>query len=73
MSNTEDDGDGICYMPREHRPFIEVVMRMLDQDGELDDGTLEDVHGALRRRLRVEEGEPGRRDVTQDAYEAIKE
>lgn len=54
------DNDGINYMPREYRPFVEVVMRMLDQSNELDEDTLEDVHHALRVRLGLEEGSTGR-------------
>lgn len=54
------DGNGICGLPREHRPFIEVVMRMLDQSDRLDQESLEQAHGALRERLGVEEGTPGR-------------
>lgn len=63
------DGNGICGLPRTYRPFIEIVMRMLDQEGSLDEKTLEDVHAALRKRLRVEDGTVGRNDVTQDAYQ----
>jgi hypothetical protein len=48
-------GDRIQYLPSEHKPFIEVVMRMLEQEGSLDDETLEDVHSALRERLWVNE------------------
>lgn len=47
--------DRIHYLPNQHRPFIEVVMRMLDQSGDLEDETLDDVHVALRSRLRVED------------------
>jgi len=49
------DGERIQYLPREHKPFIEVVMRMLDQEDSLDDETLEEVHESLRNRLRVDE------------------
>lgn len=48
------DRDSIQYLPRRHKPFIEVVMRMLDQSDELSDETLENVHSALRTRLRVD-------------------
>jgi len=49
------DGESIQYLPRRHKPFIEVVMRMLDQEGSLDDETLDDVHKSLRNRLRVKD------------------
>lgn len=53
--------DFIVGLPKRYRPFTEVVMRMLDQSGELDEETLEEVHGALRQRLRIEEGSDGRK------------
>jgi len=52
----------IIGLPQKERPFTEVVMRMLDQSDELDEETLEEVHGALRQRLRIEEGSVGRND-----------
>jgi hypothetical protein len=52
----------IHYLPSRHREFTEVVMRMLDQSGELDEETLTDVHTALRNRLRIEAGTSGRID-----------
>lgn len=62
------DGDGICGLPRQYRPFIEVVMRMLDQTGELSEEELETVHAALRSRLRIEEGTVGKHNDEQPAY-----
>ena len=52
----------IVGLPHGERPFTEVVMRMLDQSDELDEETLEEVHGALRKRLRIEEGSKGRNE-----------
>lgn len=54
------DGERIQYLPREHREFTEIVMRMLDQSGELDDETLTNVHRALKNRLGIEAGSVGR-------------
>lgn len=60
--------NGLHGVPRKTLPFIEVVMRMLDQSDELDEETLEAVHAALRSRLRVEEGSPGRIRTEQPHY-----
>lgn len=49
--------DIIHGLPRRHKPFVEVVMRMLDQSGELTEEELERAHSALRKRLRIEERE----------------
>jgi len=49
------DGERIQNLPRRHEPFIEVVMRMLDQSGELDGETLEEVHQALRKELQFDD------------------
>lgn len=54
------DKVGLVGMPTEHRAFTEVVMQMLDQSNELEEETLTDVHRALRNRLHIEAGEPGR-------------
>ena len=56
------DKNHIVGLPKGYRPFTEVVMRMLDQSDELDDETLEEVHSALRQRLRIEEGTVGKND-----------
>lgn len=55
-----DASNFLSGIPDRHRAFIEVVMRMLDQTDELEEETLEAVHGALRSRLNVEEGAMGR-------------
>jgi hypothetical protein len=57
------DGERICYMPSEERQFVEVVMRMLDQSGELTDDELNAVLSAFETRLRWDDeqiswGEP---------------
>jgi len=64
------DADGLCYVPKDHREFTELVMRMLDQSGEMTESELETAHAALRERLRVDGDVVGRRDVNQDAYTA---
>lgn len=42
------------------KQVVEVIMRILDQSGELSQGELEKCHSALRKRLRVSDGEVGR-------------
>jgi hypothetical protein len=56
------DQTHIVGLPKRYRPFVEVVMRMLEQSDELDEETLEVIHGALRDRLDIEEGSVGRND-----------
>ena len=54
------DGSGVCHMPREHRAFVEVVMRMLEQSDKLTDSELTKAHAALRTRLNIERGSAGK-------------
>jgi len=42
------------------KQVVEVVMQMLEQSGELSEDNLEQCHGALRKRLRLDETEAGR-------------
>ena len=49
------DGKRIIHLPRNHENFIEIAMRMLDQEGSLDDETLEEVHETFRERLWLED------------------
>jgi len=55
--------DRIENLPAGFRPFIEVVMRMLDQSGQFTDDELEYIHAALRYRLHMNVAEAGRRDT----------
>lgn len=51
---------------------VEVVMRMLDQSGELSEDELQACHGALRSRLRLDDGDTGRNPPTaQDAVMGV--
>lgn len=46
------DGERLIQLPSREKEFVEVVMRMLDQSGELSDDELERVLQAFETRLR---------------------
>lgn len=64
------DGERLVYMPRKEEEFVEVVMRMLEQSGQLDDDQLEDVFEAFAYRLRwkSEDTDLTRNTTRSDAY-----
>ena len=65
------DGKRLCYMPSRELEFVEVVMRMLDQSGVLDDDELETVYKAFATRLHwpdAEERDYSRNVTAETAY-----
>lgn len=64
------DGDSLVYFPTREEEFVEVVMRMLEQSGELDENELEKVFEAFASRLRWKSTEidTTRNRTRSDAY-----